>query len=292
LNELLSELKGEKGDSDIQEYKSLKEACNSGYIVCEKNKKIIGLNLQFANLNGIIPEMLSQLKDLMYVNFDYNYLKGSIPVGLYHLKNLKSLRLTGNFLEGPVPEDLLKFSSNTKIDLSQNSIKTDDKKLINRLNIRSQFNLEGCRSPDSIFVDMPTDTSLLNAVKLQNIDSTSTYTEVMPRFPGCEEEDLSVQEKQQCATERMLQFIYRNLRYPSYARENGVEGMAVVQFVILKNGDIGFASLLKDPGGRCGNAALWIVNRMNFICDKWIPGEQGGNKVKVLFTLPVRFKLE
>ncbi|MFT6334522.1 MAG: protein TonB [Saprospiraceae bacterium] len=133
---------------------------------------------------------------------------------------------------------------------------------------------------------------MLEGVSSENDTSAKKMIESMPRFPGCEEEDLTEEERYSCSKNKMLQFIYKNLRYPYEARMQGIEGMVIVFFVILKNGDIGGAVVKGDPGGRCGNAALWIVNRMNFICDKWILGTQGGNDVKVQYTLPVKFKLE
>lgn len=115
----------------------------------------------------------------------------------------------------------------------------------------------------------------------------------MPRFPGREDEDGSNYRKQKCAQQKMLKFIYNFFSYSYEARIQNIEGMAIVTFMILKNGDIGRANVYGDPGSKCGNAALGIVNRMNFICDKWILGkEEEGNSVNAMYTLPVKFKLE
>lgn len=86
----------------------------------------------------------------------------------------------------------------------------------------------------------------------------------------------------------MLQFIYSNIKYPSIARENGVEGMVVVKFVVEKDGSITLPEVIRDIGAGCGQEALRVVSMM----PKWEPGKQRGRAVRVQFNLPVKFKLE
>ena len=90
----------------------------------------------------------------------------------------------------------------------------------------------------------------------------------------------------------MLEFIYGNIKYPAIARENGVEGMVVVTFVVEKDGTVTDARVVRDIGAQCGQEALRVVNLMNEKSVKWVPGKQRGRAVRVQFNLPVRFKLE
>ena len=115
--------------------------------------------------------------------------------------------------------------------------------------------------------------------------------EQMPRFPGCEDKKTD-KEKEDCAKTKMLEYIYKNLKYPAIARENGVEGQVVLQFVVDKDGSIADAKIVRDIGAGCGTAAELVVNGMNSMGQKWIPGKQRGRPVRVLYTLPVKFKLE
>lgn len=110
--------------------------------------------------------------------------------------------------------------------------------------------------------------------------------EEMPTFPGCESKPKA--ERKKCADEKMLQFIYKNIKYPAIARENGVEGMVVVRFIVEKDGKITDAHVVRDIGAQCGNEALRVVGMM----PKWNAGKQRGRPVRVQFNLPVRFKLE
>ena len=89
----------------------------------------------------------------------------------------------------------------------------------------------------------------------------------------------------------MLQYIYKHLKYPAIARENGVEGMAVLQFVVSESGAVTDIQVKRDPGAGCGDAAQKVVQGMNNLPQKWTPGKQRGRPVKVLYTLPVKFKL-
>lgn len=116
--------------------------------------------------------------------------------------------------------------------------------------------------------------------------------EQMPRFPGCEDMAGTDAEKETCAKQKMLEYIYKNLKYPAIARENGVEGQVVLQFVVDKDGSITETKIVRDIGAGCGAAAETVVLGMNNMGKKWTPGKQRGRPVKVLYTLPVKFKLE
>lgn len=115
--------------------------------------------------------------------------------------------------------------------------------------------------------------------------------EEMPRFPGCENEP-DTKAKKACADKKLLQYLYKNVKYPAIARENGVEGRVYVQFVVEKDGSVSEAKILRDIGAGCGEAALKVVQDMNNLPQKWSPGKQRGTAVKVYYTLPVVFKLE
>ena len=112
--------------------------------------------------------------------------------------------------------------------------------------------------------------------------------EEMPRFPGCEDMDGNAREKEECAKQKMLEFIYSNLKYPEIARDASVEGMCIVQFVIEKDGSVKTPKIIKDIGADCGIESLKVVNGF----PTWIPGKQKGKTVRVQYTLPVKFKLE
>ncbi len=122
-------------------------------------------------------------------------------------------------------------------------------------------------------------------------DEIFRIVEQMPRFPGCEDAG-SEADKKQCADNKMLQYVYKHLKYPTIARENGIEGSCVLQFVVDKDGSVKDISILRNLEGGCGKAAKKVVESMNNMSEKWTPGKQRGRPVKVLFTLPIRFTLK
>ncbi|MCO6478530.1 MAG: TonB family protein [Phaeodactylibacter sp.] len=124
------------------------------------------------------------------------------------------------------------------------------------------------------------------------VEEIFKIVEEMPRFPGCEDLTASMEEKRQCANKKLLEFIYENIRYPAVARDNGIEGTVVVSFVVDQKGFVKDAQVVRDIGGGCGQEALRIVELMNSMPNRWTPGKQRGRAVKVLFNLPVKFKLE
>ncbi len=127
-------------------------------------------------------------------------------------------------------------------------------------------------------------------VKKEVIEDILIFVEEMPMFPGCD--GLSnYQERKQCSDKKMLEFIYKNVKYPSLARENGVEGTVVISFVIEKDGSISNIKTLRDVGAGCSEAAQSVVEKMQNLPQKWVAGRQGNEKVRVQFNLPIKFKL-
>jgi len=101
-----------------------------------------------------------------------------------------------------------------------------------------------------------------------------TYVEQMPTFPD--------------GTEAMYKYIYEKIKYPAIARENGISGQVIVQFVVSKEGEIQKAKVVRGIGGGCNEEALRVVNGM----PKWKPGKHNGRAVPVTFTLPIKFVLQ
>lgn len=99
--------------------------------------------------------------------------------------------------------------------------------------------------------------------------------EVMPSYPG--------------GVSELFKFLSKSIRYPSLARENGLEGKVIVKFFLDELGFVRDVSVLKDGvGGGCGEESVRVVHDM----PRWIPGLQKGKPVKVYYTLPITYKLQ
>lgn len=97
--------------------------------------------------------------------------------------------------------------------------------------------------------------------------------EDMPEFPG--------------GMLELRKYISNNLEYPEIAREMGIQGRVIVQFIVGKDGKVSNAVIARSVDKALDQAALKVINSM----PAWKPGKQRGAPVKVKYTLPVSFVL-
>ena len=100
-----------------------------------------------------------------------------------------------------------------------------------------------------------------------------TIVEQMPEFPGGEE--------------KLFEYLGKNIKYPSMARENGITGTVYVTFVVEGNGEISDVKKLRGIGGGCDEEAMRVVKAM----PSWKAGKQNGKSVRVQYNLPIKFTL-
>ena len=118
-------------------------------------------------------------------------------------------------------------------------------------------------------------------------DEPISFAERMPMFPGCEDVD-DYAERRACAERRMLEYLYEEVSYPALAKENGVQGKALLQFTVEKDGSISGVEVVRGPQAGIDAEARRVVEGF----PRWEPGRQGGRPVRVRFTLPIDFRLE
>lgn len=122
-------------------------------------------------------------------------------------------------------------------------------------------------------------------------DEVYKVVQFMPRFPGCE--DLpTLEEKKKCSDSKMLKYIYGNLQYSDEAINKKVSNGLVVQFIVETDGYITNINVRRDFGYGCGQSAIDVVESMNHMEESWMPGSHYGRKVRVMYTLSIRFDTE
>jgi TonB family protein len=109
----------------------------------------------------------------------------------------------------------------------------------------------------------------------QTSEKPYTQVEQMPVFEGGEG--------------AMLKFLGENMRYPKDARENGVEGLVVVQFVVYAEGSLGDLKVVKSLSTTTDAEAIRVIKLMD---GRWQPGRQNGKAVAVEYTLPLRYAIK
>ena len=95
-----------------------------------------------------------------------------------------------------------------------------------------------------------------------------------PEFPGGEK--------------ALMEWLQKNLKYPSAASDNGIQGRVMVRFVVNKDGSVVEPKVLRPVDPLLDKEAMRVVQAM----PKWKPGKQRGKAVRVYFTLPVTFRLQ
>ena len=123
------------------------------------------------------------------------------------------------------------------------------------------------------------------------VDTSKVYTivEEMPSFRSCDTIS-NKNKRRKCTDQKLIKYIYQNIYYPDTAKMNNIQGLVVAQIIINKTGQVTNVKIIRDIGGGCGNELLRVLNKMNE--DKlWTPGRQGGQIVRVKYTLPIRFRI-
>jgi protein TonB len=85
----------------------------------------------------------------------------------------------------------------------------------------------------------------------------------------------------------LYQYIGDQIRYPTMAKELGIQGKVFVTFVIETDGSVSSVEVLRGIGGGCDEEAIRVVKSL----PKWKPGKQRGVPVRVRYNLPVKFTL-
>ena len=99
--------------------------------------------------------------------------------------------------------------------------------------------------------------------------------ETMPSFPG--------------GDAALMKYISDNVRYPAIAQENGIQGRAICQFTVEKDGSISDIQIVRSAGDETlDKEAKRVIKSM----PKWSPGKQRGKAVRVSYTIPINFRLQ
>ena len=99
-----------------------------------------------------------------------------------------------------------------------------------------------------------------------NLIYNTAGIEVKPEFPG--------------GLQEFYNFIGKNYKVPNV---KNLKGKVFVMFVVEKDGSLSDIKVLRDIGHGTGEEAVRVLKE----CPKWIPGEQNGKKVRVLYSLPI-----
>jgi protein TonB len=86
----------------------------------------------------------------------------------------------------------------------------------------------------------------------------------------------------------LMAYLSKNIKYPSVAQDNGIQGRVLVSFVVNKDGSIVDPEVIKSVDAALDKEAMRVIKAM----PKWNPGKQRGKPVRVKYTVPVLFRLQ
>lgn len=107
------------------------------------------------------------------------------------------------------------------------------------------------------------------------VDENGIYmvADKMPEFPG--------------GMQAMMKYLGTNVKYPVEAQKKGISGRVIVQFIVMEDGSLSGAKVIRGVESSLDEEALRVVNAM----PKWTPGTVDGKEVKVKFTIPIMYSL-
>ena len=103
-------------------------------------------------------------------------------------------------------------------------------------------------------------------------EPVSRVVEEYPEFPG--------------GADSLQAFLAREIQYPPVAKNNGITGTVLVEFVVEKDGQVTNAKVKVPLFHECDKEAVLVVMSM----PKWKPGKNMGKPVRCFYQVPVTFK--
>ncbi len=98
--------------------------------------------------------------------------------------------------------------------------------------------------------------------------------EKMPEYPG--------------GMEALMKYLSENVHYPESAAKARTQGRVLVEFIVETDGSISNVHVAQKVDDNLDAEAVRVVGSMP---NKWTPGMQGGEAVRVRYTLPIAFRL-
>lgn len=83
------------------------------------------------------------------------------------------------------------------------------------------------------------------------------------------------------------QFLGKEIRYPSNAQKNSIQGTVKLSFVVAESGEIQDITVLESPDSDLSREAIRVLK----YSANWLPAKELGELVNMKYTVPIRFAL-
>lgn len=158
-----------------------------------------------------------------------------------------------------------------------------DREALRLTKLMPEFNPGGmtanCMSSFAIPINFNPDTSapwrqtMKLAASGDNGDEICANPDVSAQFPGGEQ--------------ALYAWLGENIRYPSMAQINKVQGRVILQFIVNASGDIKDVKIVRGRDRDLDIEAIRVVTKM----PRWNPAQYNGKNVSTRVNLPITFKL-
>lgn len=131
-------------------------------------------------------------------------------------------------------------------------------------------------SKDGINIDDLKENQIQGGSQAPPEEDTKVYTvvEQNPVFPG--------------GDAALLKYVNSHIKYPEIARDQEIQGVVTLRFVVLEDGRVGEVQVVKSLESHCDAEAIRVIKSL----PRFTPGKQQGKPVRVWFTLPVRYVIQ
>jgi TonB family protein len=119
---------------------------------------------------------------------------------------------------------------------------------------------------DIIYLNIKEDTAV------EEEDEIFIVVEEMPLFNGKDHNEF-------------LNYLYAHLTYPEEAKEKGISGRVIVEFIVDEEGNVTDVKIIRGIDPVLDEEVLRVVKSS----PRWTPGKQRGKPVKVRFLYPITF---
>jgi hypothetical protein len=198
-------------------------------------------------------------------------------IGFFVWYNFSNGNETNNLGEVPIGQEIV---DSTKIDMMG---KKDDS-LINA-------KIDSIAKNDAVLpnndVPIPNNDTLMSKNDSKEITNSYTYTPVkkMNNDEVIDSKNVDVKPNFPGGMDKFYSFVAKNFNMPE---EKGINGKLRITFIVEKDGSLTDIKVLNDIGYGTRDEAIRVLKK----CPKWSPGEQNGETVRVLYSLPITIQSE
>ena len=141
----------------------------------------------------------------------------------------------------------------------------------NNIKVSTDFDFGQDVFEDDVVEDLDDDVQVVE----EETDATPPvyFTEEMPEYPG--------------GMEALNSFLSKEIQYPEVARNNGITGTVLVEFVVERDGRVSNAKVKVPLYPDCDKEAVRGIMAM----PRWKPGKNMGKPVRCFYQVPVTFRM-